>query len=311
MSNRLGILLVVIVMTVVGGIAGVGIYNERLAPYRTVVVRVDDDREVRMDYFVKRMAASGMQSRQLLNVLSREEIILKVAPNPPYNIKLSDDDVVAFVRSQATGGQDSITDAEYDEWFRQQLNNSEFTEVEFLDLARRNLTAQRLNEYLGLQIETVAEQVHLQVIVVPDLAAARLVADRLDNGELFSVLARELNRGELQESGGDWGWFPRTGLPAGLRHLVFEQLGKEQRSDPVPLPQPSGDSVFAIVRIADRAAAREVSGLALEAARAQALDQWYAKERPLHEVAFFGFNNGYDAETEAWVLWQIQRRKRQ
>ncbi len=311
MSSRLGILSVVVVVAMVGGIAGYGIYKERLAPYRTVVVRVDDDREVRMDYFVKRMAASGLQSMQLLYVLAREEIILKVAPNPPYNINLSDDDIVAFVRSQASGGENSITDAEFEEWMRQQLNNSEFTEAEFLDLARRNLTAQRLNEYLGQQVETVAEQVQLQVIVVQNRAAAQSVAERLHNGELFSAVARELNRGELQESGGDWGWFPRSGLPAGLSHLVFEQLGVGQRSDPVPLPQPSGDPFFAIVRIADRAAAREVSSLALKTARAQALDRWYTKERPLHEVAFFGFNNGYDSETEAWVLWQIQRRKRQ
>lgn len=311
MSNRLGLVIILVVVCVVAAVAGFGIYHERVAPYRTVVVRVDGDREVRMDYFLKRMAASGVPSIQLLNTLSREEIILKVAPDPPYNLRLSDEDVEAFARIQAAGGAGSITDAEYSEWVRQQLNNSQFSEAEFLDLMRRNLAAQRLSAFLGEQVETVAEQVRLQVIVVPTREAALSVSERLDAGAAFADLAGELNQGELQATGGDWGWFPRTGLPAGLRILAFEQLEVGERSEPVALPQPGSTPVFAIVRVAERVAAREVSGLALDAAKAQALDRWYAEERPRHEVQFFGFNNGYDAETEAWVLWQIQRRKRQ
>jgi hypothetical protein len=65
------------------------------------------------------------------------------------------------------------------------------------------------------------------------------------------------------------------------------------------------------VRVADRAAARSIFGAALDAAKAQALERWYAKERPLHRVSFHGFNNAYDAETDAWVRWQIQRQSRQ
>ena len=307
MNNRVGVFVILIVIVVVSGVAGIGIYSERVAPFRTVVVRVDDDGEVRMRYFVKRMAASGTQSIQLLNTLFREEVILKVAPNPPYNIRLGDDDIEAFMRTVAQADGEPITDAEYHEWFRQQLNNSGFSEAEFRDLMRRNLTAQRLGEYLGEQVETVTEQVLLQVIVVPDSATAQSVAERLDDGESFADLARVFNRGELQASGGDWGWFPRVGLPPGLDNLAFEQLAVGARADPVPLPQPGSDPVFAIVRVADRAAARELSGPALDAMKAGALDRWFAQERQLHNVSFHGFNNGYDSETDAWVQWQIQR----
>ena len=309
-NKRFGVFALVIVIVAVGGVAGIGIYNERVAPFRTVVVRVDDDREVRMGYFVKRMAASRTQSLQLLNTLLREEIILKVAPNPPYNIRPSDDDVEAFSRSVAQAGGESITDAEYLEWFRQQLNNSGFTESEFRDLMRRNLTAQLLGGYLGDRVETVAEQVLLQVILVPDARTAQSVAGRLDAGEPFTDLAREFNPDGLRDSEGEWGWFPRAGLPPGMDFLAFDQLAVGEHGGPVPLPQPGGDPVFAMVRVVDRAAAREVSGLALEAMKVRALDRWFAEERPLHEVSFHGFNNGYDAETDAWVQWQVQRRRR-
>ncbi len=307
MSNRVAVFVIVIVMAVVGGVAGFGIYNERVAPFRTVVVRVDDDREVRMRYFVKRMMASRTQSIQLLNTLFREEVILKVAPQPPYNIRLSDDDVEAFTRSVAQAGGESITDAEYREWFRQQLNDSGFTESEFRDLMRRNLAKQRLGEYLGERVETVAEQVLLQIILAPDALRAQSVAERLDAGESFADLARELNPDELKDLGGEWGWFPRAGLPPGMDSLAFGQLAVGEHGGPIQLPQPGSDPIFAMVRVADRAAAREVSGAALETLKARALDMWFAEERQLHEVSFHGFNNGYDAETDAWVQWQVQR----
>ena len=310
MNNRVGVFVIVIVMVTVGGVAGIGIYNERVAPFRTVVVRVDDDREVRMRYFVKRITASRIRSRQLLNTLIREEIILKVAPDPPYNIRLSDDDVEAFTRSVAQSDGQSITDAEYLEWFRQPLNNSGFSEAEFRDLMRRNLTTQRLGEYLGERVETVTEQILLQIILVRDAQTAQSVAGRLDAGESFADLAREFNPEELRDSGGEWGWFPRAGLPPGIGKLAFDQLPMGDYGGPVPLPQPGGNPVFAMIRVVDRVAAREVSGPALEAMKAQVLDRWFAEERPRHEVSFHGFNNGYDAETDAWVQWQVQRQRR-
>ena len=79
MNKWRSLLVLVVVIGVVGAVAGYGIYNDRVAPFRTVVVSVDDDREVNMRYFVKRMMASGMDPLPLLNTLSREEIILKVS----------------------------------------------------------------------------------------------------------------------------------------------------------------------------------------------------------------------------------------
>ena len=300
----------VILIVVVACVAGIGIYNERMAPFRTIVVRVDDDRELRMDYFVKRMNASGMQSFQLLNTLFREEVILKVAPHSPYNIHPSDDDVEAFARSLAEKDGVPITEAEYQEWVRQQLNNSGFSEAEFLDLMRRNLTTQLLGEYLGAQVETVTEQVLLQLIVDPNSEKVKSIAKRLDAGESFTDLAREFNPSKLKDSGGEWGWFPRAGLPLVMVNLAFDQLDVGEHGGPVPLPQPGGKPVFAIVRVTDRAAAREISSPMLEEIRARALDSWFAEERKLHKVNFHGFNNGYDTETDAWVQWQVHRKRR-
>ena len=102
----------------------------------------------------------------------------------------------------------------------------------------------------------------------------------------------------------------RVGLPDALATLAFDQLAVGGHGGPVPMEQSVEGTAFAIVRVADRVAAREVTGDALEAAKALAMDQWFAGEYRFHRVSFHGFNNGYDAETDAWVTWQLRRMRR-
>lgn len=311
MKDRARILVIVLAAVVVGGIAGIGIYTERVAPFRMVVLRVDDDVQVRMRYFLRRVAVARTRPMDMLNVITREELILKAAAQPRYNIQVTDQDVDTFLRTVARAGGDSITDAEYREWYRQQLNETGFSDTEFRGLMLRNLTAQRLAEYLSERVETVAEQVLLHLIVFEDARTAQVARARLDAGEVFADLARELNTDErLQRSGGEWGWFPRAGLPDSLATLAFDQLAVGGHGGPVPMAQTGGGTAFAIIRVADRVAAREVTGDALEAARASAVDRWFASEYAFHQISFHGFNNGYDSETDAWVTWQLQRMRR-
>jgi hypothetical protein len=140
MNDRARILVIILVVAVVGGIAGIGIYRERVAPFRMVVLRVDDDVQVRMRYFLKRVAVGGQPALEMLNVITREELILKAAAQPPYNIQVTDQDVDTFLRTVARAGGDSITDAEYREWYRQQLNATGFSDAELRELMVRNLT---------------------------------------------------------------------------------------------------------------------------------------------------------------------------
>jgi hypothetical protein len=45
----------------------------------------------------------------------------------------------------------------------------------------------------------------------------------------------------------------------------------------------------------------------LETLAANALEQWLQQELPNHRVTVHGLRGGWDAETEAWVRWQLQR----
>lgn len=311
MNDRTRILLIAaVVVVVVGAIAGIGIYNERVAPFRTVVVRVDDELKVRMGYFVKRAVASGVPSLQLLNTIAQEEVMLKAAGQSPYGIEVTDDDIDAYIRSLPQGDGEPLTDVEFDEWWRQQLNETGFSDAELRDIMNRNLTANLLREYLGDRVETVAEQVLLKLILSPNSESAQAVATRLDAGESFDVMALEFNPEELKNAGSVWGWFPREGLPRGFDRMAFDQLAVGEHSPPMPLPRAGQAPTYAIILVADRVAAREIDDAALIGVRERALDTWLADEMARHNVSFHGFNNGYDSETDAWVSWQIQRSQR-
>ena len=78
--------------------------------------------------------ASGVPALQLLNTLPREEVLLKEATQPPNDIDVTDEDLDAYIRSVPTGGGETSADAEVEEWRRQKLNKSGFSEAEFRNL---------------------------------------------------------------------------------------------------------------------------------------------------------------------------------
>ena len=301
------ILIIVAVVVVVGGIAGFGVYNEQVRPFRHVVLEVADV-EVRMSYFLKRLAMTNTDPLVMLNTLVKEELVLLRGPQPPYNIRISDEDIERFLRDQARGRDQRIPDAVYREWFRQQLNDSGLNAGEFRDLMRRTLTARGLGNYLGQTADTVLPHVLLHAIQTAEAQTADDALRRLRAGEPFETVATELNEPtRLRRSGGEWGWFARASLPDELGFAVFEQLRPGEIDGPFQLD----DGQFVVVRLTDRVEARQVADDALAAVRAAAVDDWINTEIGFHNVVFHGFTNGYDAETDSWVRWQLQRLQRE
>ena len=300
------VILVVVVAVIVGGVAGVAIYRDRVKPLQTKVLIVDD-MSVEMGYFLKRVRMMGREPLEVLQLLTRELIIMQVAVEPPYGIEVTDQDVENYMRKTAArGAADSITDDEVKEWYRQALNDSELNDAEFRELMRRNVLALRLTEYLGERMPTVVEQVRLYMIVFASPEAGAGVVEQLEAGADFMELARsEANADEkLRAKGGDLGWLPREAMRPELAP-VFD----------LPVGQPSrmlalGANAYAVAMVGERAAAREMEPEAREAAKATALTTWFNQEYQYHNVEFHGFTNGYDSETDLWVKWQLQRMAR-
>ena len=305
----LTILVAVVVVLVIGCIAGYAIYRQEIAPFETVVLRIDE-KEIKMRYFLKRLRmGEGNPSFggpiSLLGMIAQEEIIKEKAPLTPYNLSATPEEIEGFLKTLARRGSDSITEEEYQEWYRQQLNQTQLSKSEFEELARTNLLRQKLSGYLAVRAPTVAEQVHLHIIFQKSPEEIQKVWQRLDAGEDFFQLAKELNPSvATRENRGDLGWQIKNGLDRRLADVAF-QLEVGVPSNPIPLPK----EAFAIVIVKEKAAAREMSKEMQERQKIGLVEQWASKELQNHKISYHGLTEGkgWDSETNAWANWQMYR----
>lgn len=296
-------LIAVAVVVVVGAVAGAAIYRERVAPFRTTILAVDDT-SISMRYFLKRASLSRAEPVAMLETLMQEQLIRHAAPEPPYSIDVGEQEVDQLLREVARGESATIAESEFKAWYRQQLNDSRLSDAEFRDLAKTDLLARRLTEYLSERVPTVAEQVHLHVIAVKDAAAAKIVVERLAAGEKFGAVARAMSSDEgSRDRGGDVGWKPRGALASVLAQTAFDELEIGDASGPLYLD----DRSLVVVMVSEKVPAREIDQESLRTIRATVLGDWLTTEQPRHRVEIHGFRNGYDAETDAWVRWQLER----
>ena len=309
----LTILVAVLVVLVIGSIAGYAIYRQEIAPFETVVLRIDE-KEIKMRYFLKRLRMSQRNPSfgepvRLLGMIAQEEVLKEKATKAPYNFSVTTEEIEAALKTVARRGSDSITENEYQEWYRQQINQSQLSKSEFEELTRTNLLRQKLSDYLAVRAPTVAEQVHLHMIIQKSPEEIQKVWQRLDAGEDFFQLAKELNPSvATRENQGDLGWQIKNGLDRRLEDVAF-QLEVGVPSNPIPLSK----GTFAIFIVKEKSAAREISKEMQERQKIMLVEQWASKELQYHKISYHGLTEGkgWDSETNAWANWQMQRMNRE
>jgi len=303
-TNRLIILVAVALVVIVGTITGIAIYRDRVAPFKITVVAVDDA-TINMGYFLKRVALSGGDPMLVLQRLAEEELLRQVATEPPYSITVSEDDMDILARDLARGENETIDEMEFREWYRQELNETGLSDSEYRELLTSVVLERRMSDYLGERVPTVAEQVLVHMIPVEDRSTGDRVKAEHDAGEEFATLARVYSVSPtVAEKGGELGWFPRGVLDSQTDRVAFG-LETGEGSEPFY----SGEQIV-VLMVSDRVAARQIEDQSLQILRSRALQKWYAEVSSSHEVKYYGFEKGYDSETNAWVLWQLQRMQR-
>jgi hypothetical protein len=300
------IVIAVIAVVIVGSVAGIAVYRDRVMPFRTIVLEVDGT-AIRMRYFLKRAAMSRASTVTVLQTLAQEQTIKEEAARPPYQLAVTPQEVDRFARVLAQGDAETIGESEFKEWYRQQLNENRLTDGEYREFLGTQLLIRRMSDWLGERVPTVAEQVFVNLIAVKDLAAAAEVKEKYDAGQDFAVLAREYSVDPAsREQGGRIGWFPRGVLDHGLDDAAFGlEIG--EASDPLSI----GEQMVVVIMVSERFAAREIDEQSRAVLKSKALADWYQGEIPNHTVRFHGFHDGYDSETDAWVQRQLTSMRRQ
>ncbi|MFH1382760.1 MAG: peptidylprolyl isomerase [Chloroflexota bacterium] len=307
-----GIVIAALVVIAIALIGGISYYRAYVAPFHRIIMTVDGT-DVRIDYFLRRARLSGGTGFSTLDMLTNEMVIKEAAPQ--YGITVTPQDIDAALRSMVAAGSSdnetsaNMTDAEFREWYRQQLNENDISDVDYREIMRASLLASRLHQYLADRVPTVAEQVHLNVIMVETLDEANALRERWTMGEDFASLAREASIDmQTGEVGGDAGWIPKGVMGVSLDNTVFS-LAVGEVSEPIPWnsdPENTDPNIqtiyYVLYMVSEKDEAREVDSDYLNVLKSNALDVWLGQEMKNHDIKY-----NYNSEINAWINWQLTK----
>ena len=313
--NTLFIALAIALVIVI--VVGLSYYLFYVRPFQRVIIKVDSD-TVNIGYFLKRILNDPNGNNDIWSTMQSvtyELIVKQEAPN--YGIAITDADIDKALREAAQGSSASITDAEFNEWYRQQLNYSTYSSQQFRDVVKRSLEMQAMSKLLADRVPNTAEQGYLWSIIVNTYDEAVAVKQRADNGEDFKILAKELSiDSATKDQGGEIGWVPFGILDSQFAGIIGGlDIGK--CSDPVLSAQPDSSSQdpsaqnppYVVFMLSEKDVARELTDDQLQSFKDKALQDWLNMEAGVKSIEFHGLHGtgGYDSETEAWLTYQVQR----
>lgn len=305
-DRRTGFVIATVILAVILLVVGIFYYQTYVVPFRRTVISVGN-LSVKMDYFLKRARLAGADPMAMVEALTKEQLIKLGAAQ--YGMEATAEEINQELHITAGGGSGNITESEFKEWYRQQLNETGLTNTEYREIAGTSLSAIRLQEYLADRVPTVAEQVHLSAIIVKTLADAEKVRASLKGGESFASLARQMSvDNETAKEGGEIGWFPRGILPTGFDEVAFNlKVGEVSESTPyTDSSDPSSpQTVYFVLMVSEKANARQVDDGFLQVLKDQALTNWLAQEAMNHDIRYYNF----DSVTYAWMNLQLAKSK--
>jgi len=295
-GRRTAFLIISVVIVIIAIAVGIFYYQEYVAPFRRTIITVDNTK-IDMGYFLKRAQLSAADPMDMLDMIVREQLVKQVAPRVVGEI--TTEDIDRELRLLASGGSGNITDSEYKEWYRQQLNESGLSESEFTEIMGTNLLMFRFHEYLAERVPTVGEQAYLHVIQLETYEDAEKVRARWEAGEDFADLAREFSLDpSAEDEPGDIGWVGRGVLSGGLDYAAFN-LDIGEVSQPMQL---EAEGAILLVMVSERAVAREYDEMSLGVIKGNALQAWFAEEVQLHDIEY-----NFNSEIYAWLNWQLSK----
>jgi curved DNA-binding protein CbpA len=298
------------------------------APLQRNIIEFNDQ-TVKIEYLLKRCLMNTSDPNNVQGTI--QTIIYELLYNdlaPQYGINVTEADIDQYLRDMAnlsttnndTGGnQITLSDAEFKEWYRQNINQSTLSERQYRNLIKSYVISQRIQALIEANMPTTTEQVHLYDIYLSDYDQAVEWKQKMDEGEDFMTIASEISLDtDTKDKGGDMGWIPITVLSANLKSAVTDlEIGVV--SDPIPVSTDSTDSTsqdqgtyYVLLMITEKAVAMEVDANYIDAYKSILWEEWITNQVSTQNIKLIGkgASGGYDSETEAWLQYQIEKLKK-
>ena len=329
--RRFAFALIGVFMLVIVGILIAGSYIIFVLPTQQLVVRVNDVKYSRGDMVKllrvrqKSLEVTGQRLNlgtdifEALQLLVENEVIAQSAPG--LGIIATDAEIDLRIRAQldpeaaAAGTSDAQRERDFRERYGSFLNLSGISEEEHRQIVRRALLRERMRQFIGDSVPSVAEQAHIyRITVFPNdeidiiFTKYKDLTRGLTDPALLSAAFDLLNKDFSRESrervrkGGELGWMPEGIIPD-YDDVIFgssysSPLEIGILSDPVR--DRKGSQGLFIFMVSERNAARDLSPANKDALKTRALQNWLNDQRKDYDVYAVMNSEIYD-----WVIKQL------
>ena len=329
--RRFAFALIGVFMLVIVGILIAGSYIIFVLPPQQLVVRVNDVKYSRGDMVKllrvrqKSLEVTGQRLNlgtdifEALQLLVENEVIAQSAPG--LGIIATDAEIDLRIRAQldpeaaAAGTSDAQRERDFRERYGSFLNLSGISEEEHRQIVRRALLRERMRQFIGDSVPSVAEQAHIyRITVFPNdeidiiFTKYKDLTRGLTDPALLSAAFDLLNKDFSRESrervrkGGELGWMPEGIIPD-YDDVIFgssysSPLEIGILSDPVR--DRKGSQGLFIFMVSERNAARDLSPANKDALKTRALQNWLNDQRKDYDVYAVMNSEIYD-----WVIKQL------
>jgi parvulin-like peptidyl-prolyl isomerase len=283
-EERRGQLLVIAlgaaVVIAVALIAAFGYYQTHVRPKGETVLQVGD-RSFSLDYVERRLrydihegstvyqANPSQAATLLLNEIEQEELMRQGAPEK--GIDLSDDAVDAEIRSRENV-PDNADRNTFAAAYRKAVRSSGLSTDGYRDVIAADMASKAIQSVFKEQAPKAADQVRFRVIVLATEDDAKTALQRLQNGEDFATVTKDLSQDTAsKDNGGEQDWIPRGVLDPALDQALFS-LEVGQISDVI-----TGQSALFIVQVEERQDQRETTDTQQSMLASQAQREWLSQ----------------------------------
>ena len=209
--QRITVIAGTIFMVLVVAYASYGYYAEELKPLNQPVLKVDNS-VFTMGYYLKflKLYSQG-QAEAMLPTIAE--------------LSLGAIEQGEVMRREAVGLGFAVTDEEVKQGLKAAKLPDDRAHADFI--ATRLLTRKMLEDYFDARVPVSCEQAYVQAMLLQDEDTAKVVVERLNNGEDFLALAKEFTVETVTKSyGGELGWVPRGYVDKvfGIESATFEEL---------------------------------------------------------------------------------------
>jgi peptidyl-prolyl cis-trans isomerase SurA len=265
------------VVIAVAVIAVVGYYETKVRPKGETVLQVGS-RSFNLDYVERRLRYDIQQGNTyyqsnpsqavtfLLSEITQEELTRQGAPEK--GVDISDAAIDAEIRSREDV-PDNADQNTFAAAYRKAVHDSGLSTQGYRDVIAAILAQNALTAQFTDQAPKTADQVRFRVIVLVTEDDANTALQRLQNGEDFATVAKDISQDtSSKDNGGEQDWTPRAVLDPALGDALFS-LPVGQISDII-----TGQNALFIVQVEERQDQRDTTDSQRSTLASLALQQW-------------------------------------